>query len=227
MVAAGHVWFWQTPSWNWAELWALLILLVVSLVPLEVPTKASEKSEASERKTAFLFVALLNGRDGRWSTSKAGAVLWTYAVWFAFLTILLHTNGEGLKDAILDQQYLVLMGMPIAAAVVAKGLTQNKVESGVLKSKPPDGVETNLMRGVGQLVGNDEGQPDLLDFQYFGFNLLLLGYFFTRFLGHQDLGLPTLPDTLVALSGVSAAGYLGKKGLEKDPATSGKQAGSG
>jgi hypothetical protein len=210
---SSHVWFWQTPSWNWAELWALLVLLALSSVPIEVPKKAAE---GSGKKTAGLFVALLNGRDGRWSTSKAGAVLWTYAVWFVFIATLLHTNGKGVEHAILKQQYLVLMGIPIAAAVVAKGLTQSKVESGKIATKAPDGIETKTADGIGQLVTDDSGQPDLLDFQYFGFNLILLGYFFTRFLGHQDLGLPDLPDSLVALSGVSAAGYLGKKGLQRD-----------
>lgn len=219
MVAtAGHFWFWQTPSWNWAELWALLVLLVVSLVPVEVEKKASEKGQGGATKPTVLLVALLNGRDGRWSTSKASAVLWTYAVWFAFIAILLHTNGKGVEHAVLKQQYLVLMGLPVAAAVVAKGITQNKVERGKVATKAKNGTETNLVSGVGQLVSDDSGQPDLLDFQYFGFNLILLGYFFTRFLGHQALGLPDLPDSLVALSGVSAAGYLGKKGLEQDTA---------
>jgi hypothetical protein len=226
MVAASHVWFWQTPSWNWAELWALLVLLAISLIPLEVPKKASDRTANGERKSAVLFVALINGRDGRWSTSKTAAVLWTYAVWFAFITILLHTNGKGLEHAVLKQQYLVLMGLPVAAAVIAKGLTQSKVESGML-AKPTDGVETSVVRGIGQLVSDDEGQPDLLDFQYFGFNLLLLGYFFTRFLGNQAFGLPELPDSLVALSGVSAAGYLGKKGLERNSQPARAGAGSG
>ena len=216
MTLAGHVWFWQTPSWNWAEVWALLILLALSVVPWDVPRKRSELREGKATKRAPLFVALLNGKDGRWSTSKTSALLWTYAVWFAFITILLHTNGKGLEHAVLKQQYLLLLGAPVAAAVIAKGITQSKVESGVLRHKEPDGTETNVAAGVGQLVANDVGQPDLLDFQYFGFTLLLLAYFFTRFLGNQALGLPELPDTLVALSGVSVTGYLGKKGLEKD-----------
>jgi hypothetical protein len=86
-VAASHVWPWQTPSWNWAELWALAVLLVVSLIPLQVPRKRLEASGGRPTTTAALFVVLLNGKDGRWSTSKASAVLWTYAVWFAFLAI--------------------------------------------------------------------------------------------------------------------------------------------
>jgi hypothetical protein len=216
IVAAEHVWFWQTPSWNWAELWALAILLIVSFVPVDVETKTEEKVERGTTKRTVLLVALVNGRDGRWSTSKTSAILWTYAVWFAFITILLHTNGQGLSGAVLHQQYLVLMGLPVAAAVVAKGMTQSKVESGKLATKLNNGTETNVASGLGQLVSDDSGQPDLLDFQYFGFNVILLGYFFTRFLGNQSLGLPDLPDTLVALSGVSAAGYLGKKGLEQD-----------
>jgi len=213
LVATSHVWFWQTPSWNWAELWALVVVVGVAAIRFSVPKKAGE---GTGNKTAPLFFGLVNGRDGRWSTSKTSAVLWTWSVWFAFITILLHTDGKGVEHQILKQQYLVLMGMPVAAAVVAKGITQNKVDSGKIKTKAPDGVETNPVQGVAQLVTNDMGQPDLLDFQYFGFNLILLLYFFTRFLGHQDLGLPNLPDSLVALSGVSAAGYLGKKGLQQD-----------
>jgi IPT/TIG domain len=216
MVGASHVYFWQTPSWNWAEFWALLILLAVSLVPIEVPRKRREVEGNRITKRAALIAGLLNGRDGRWSTSKASTVLWTYAVWFAFITILLHTNGKGLEHAVLKQQYLLLLGIPIGTAVVAKGITQSKVDSGKVSTKQPDGVETKVLNGIGQLVANDQGQPDLLDFQYFGFNLILLGYFFTKFLGNEAFGLPELPETLVALSGVSAAGYVGKKGVQQE-----------
>lgn len=210
LATASHIWFWQTPSYNWAELWSLLVLLVVSILPIRVTNADGTQT------TMVLFVALVNGTDGRWSTSKTSAVLWTYAVWFAFLAILLHTNGKGLEHEILEQQYLVLMGVPVGAAVVAKGIVQGKVDRGELTKdiKPP---EKSVLAGLSQLITNDKGAPDMLDFQYFGFNLILLAYFFTRFLGHQGFGLPHLPDSLVALSGVTAAGYLGKKGLERDP----------
>jgi hypothetical protein len=216
VASAQHLWFWQTPSWNWSEIWALLVLLAMSSMPIDVPKKRSEASDGSDTKRAPLLTALINGQDGRWSTSKASAVLWTYAVWFAFITILLHTNAKGIENAVLKQQYLLLLGLPVGAAVVAKGITQSKVEAGKIATKQPDGVETNALRGISQLITNDSRQPDLLDFQYFGFNFILLAYFFTRFLGHQSLGLPELPDSLVALSGISAAGYLSKKGLQQD-----------
>jgi IPT/TIG domain len=220
VLAAAHALFWQTPSWNWAEFWALLVLLGVSLFPIRVPKKRSELNGSNgATKWGVVFVSLVNGKDGRWSTSKTSAVLWTYAVWFAFLTILLHTNGKGLEHAILKQQYLVLLGVPVASAVIAKGFTQSKVESGKLATKAPDGVETDVVSGLGQLVADDTGQPALADFQYFGFNVLLLAYFFVRFLGDQAAGLPDLPDSLVALTGVSAAGYVAKKGVTDDTTT--------
>jgi hypothetical protein len=167
------------------------------------------------RRNASVVLGLVNGRDGRWSTSKTSMLLWTYAIWFAFLTILLHTNGAGLERMVFHSQYLVLLGIPAAAAVIAKGFTQSKVETGRIVSKPEQAPETNLLSGIGQLVSDDSGAPDLLDFQYFGFNLILLAYFFTRFLGHAT-GLPLLPDSLVGLSGVSGASYVAKKGLEQD-----------
>lgn len=217
-VASAHIWFWQTPTWNWAEAWALLVLLLVSLFPLKVDQKGDPHRRGGEKVPTTLLVAVLNGRDGRWSTSKASALFWTYAVWFAFLTIMLHTNGKGIAHAMLKEQYLALMGLPVAAAVAAKGLTQSKVASGQLPTKAGGGAETNPAKGLGQLVSDDFGRPDLLDFQYFGFNLILLGYFFSRFLGHQSAGLPHLPPSLVALAGVSVAGYLGKKGLQTQTA---------
>lgn len=67
---------------------------------------------------------------------------------------------------------------------------------------------------------DDTGSADLLDSQYFLFNLVLLGYFVASFfhiaepkVGSTDIILPALPGSLLALAGVSAATYLGKKGL--------------
>lgn len=208
IVASGHVWFWQHPSWHWAELWALVIVLLPSLVAVLARWMFG-------RPNVGFVVGLINGRDGRWSTSKASMLLWTYTIWFAFVTILLHTGGVGLRHMVLHSQYLVLLGVPAATAVIAKGFTQSKVDAGRILTKPERGPETNLLTGIGQIVSDDSGQPDLLDFQYIGFTLVLLAYFFTRFLGHAT-GLPTLPASLVGLSGVSGAGYVAKKGVQRD-----------
>jgi hypothetical protein len=199
-------------SWGEAEAWAVAFLLVPSAVSFFLV-------RVLRRRKGRFFTALINGRDGRWSTSKAGYLFWTYALLFAFLTILLHTGGEGLDDLELSEQYLLLLGLPGAAALGAKGLTQSNVDSGKVTTKPakPNDPETNPATGIGQLFSNDSGNADLMDSQYLAFNLLLLGYFLTQFLAAESTTLPTLPDTLVGLAGVSAASYLGKKGLENDP----------
>src|SRR5690348_7068996 len=131
MIVASSFWFWDKPSWGWAEFWALLILLVPSLLirvtymTVADPGPAGKPSE--KRKQPFAL-ALVNGADNRWSTSKASVVIWTYAVLFAFVAILLHTRGHGLTDLKLSDQYLLLLGIPTGAAVAAKAITQDKVD---------------------------------------------------------------------------------------------------
>jgi hypothetical protein len=196
-VVAASYWFWNRPSWGWAEVWALLFLLGPSLA---LPAGG----------TRFLL-SLINGTDNRWSTSKASALLWTYAVLFAFLAILLHTRGHGLDNLKLSDQYLLLLGIPAATAVSAKAITQSKVANGDLVK--PLAAKPAGVSGVGQLFSADDGRADLLDSQYFAFSLVLLLYFLLQFLTGESTVLPKLPDTLVGLTGVSAVGYVAKKGV--------------
>lgn len=70
--------------------------------------------------------------------------------------------------------------------------------------------------GLAEIVTDDNGNADLLDFQYFGFNLVTLAYFVVEFLTHPGSGLPDLPPTLISLAGISAAAYTTKKALETD-----------
>jgi hypothetical protein len=167
------------------------------------------------RKNPRPFVDLISGADGRWSTSKAGVLLWTGAIWFAFLAILFHTQGDGIKGAVLKGEYFVVLGIPAATALAAAGITTNKLNQGET-DKPQQPANGNPISGVAEIVSDDSGRTDLLDFQYFGFNLILLGFFFLQFFGHPGAGLPDLPDTLLGLSGVAAATYVGKKGLTTD-----------
>jgi hypothetical protein len=180
---------------------------------------------------------LIVGADGRVSTSKVQAALWTGALLYAFLYVLLagwHVwtrpetprlkaleNGlEQLLQHPLQGEYVVLLGIPVAAAIAAKALVSGKILSGSMV-KPPS-TDEGVVAGVAETVSNDEGSGDLLDFQYAAFNVILLLYFFAEFLGKTSAspasGLPSLPPTLLALSGVSAATYLAKKSLEKGTA---------
>ncbi len=182
---------------------------------------------------------LVIGSDNRASTSKLQASLWTVAVLFA-LTYLLFLGrsigcGEGANRSAskcaaarsfdfdqtiaepLQAEYFVLLGFPLAAALGAKALTTSKIAGGaVTKDKLPKEQEGTITQGLEEVVSNDHGEIDLLDFQYFAFNLLTLGFFFVEFLTDPGEGLPDLPTTLIALAGLSAATYTTKKALQTD-----------
>lgn len=73
----------------------------------------------------------------------------------------------------------------------------------------PDAAGTNLA----QLVQNDSGGTDLGDVQYLLFNIVALAFFYGEMLRVPQAGLPTIPDVLVGLTSVAAAGFVGKKAL--------------
>jgi hypothetical protein len=159
------------------------------------------------------LLGIIIGHDGRVSTSKLQVALWTYAVFFSLLLLLFHPQGldRFIKDG-LQAEYLVLLGSPAAAAILAKTFTTTKVQEGTIP-KPEAEEDPGLVDGITQAVSNDEGRADLFDFQYFLFNVVALSYFFWNFLPDPQDGLPDLPETLVALTGLAAAGYATKKGL--------------
>jgi hypothetical protein len=190
-----------------------------------------DSAVVAERRSGLR--GLIVGADGRVSTSKLQAALWTVALLYAFVYLLLAgwhiwdrpqtPRMDLLRDGFarlvqhpLQPEYLVLLGIPLGAALAAKALIQNKVVAGTLTKTP--GTSEGVLQGIGEVVSNDTGSTDLLDTQYAAFNLITLVYFFSAFLGttvsDPRLGLPSLPATLLALSGVSAATYVTKKSLE-------------
>jgi hypothetical protein len=199
-------------------------------------------TERSVRKRRRGVKALVIGADGRTSTSKVQAVLWTFAVWYAFVVILLIGRSFGCdQEALSEEQqsscteasenritfaqlvgrelqadYYVLLGFPLGVAVAAKALTTNKVATGTITKTPNEPGSEGVVEGLRETISNDRGETDLLDFQYFAFNLLTLAFFFTEFLTNPQQGLPDLPATLIGLSGLSAAAYTTRKALETD-----------
>lgn len=147
--------------------------------------------------------ALVIGSDGRASTSKAQVVMWTFAVFYALLFLLVWGRSSGCDELQQDNAqceqaaeargafdrvvnnplqpaYYVLLGFPLAAAVTAKALTTGKVAAGALQ-KTADGGP-GVAKGIGEVVSNDAGEADLVDFQYFAFNLVTLAFFAVQFL---------------------------------------------
>jgi hypothetical protein len=153
------------------------------------------------------------GVDKRVSTSKTVAVVWTYAVASALLSVVFakwwgHPHAYSFQvNAGLQAGYALLIGGPLGAAIVAKRVVSSQVAKGQSKPAATDGAK------VSDLVNNDSGGTDLGDLQYVLFNAVALTFFFGELLSSPQLGLPTIPNVLLGLTSVSTVGYLGKKAL--------------
>lgn len=189
---------------------------VTTSLPPATPPPATTTSTPQESKRGMW--TLIIGKDRRWSTSRFQATVWTYVIGFALVSLLFYPDAFQATFNNFQTEYLILLGSPVAAAVLAARFTTDKVDDGtvVKSSVPPDQTQTGPAQAAA-LIANDEGRADVFDFQYICFNLITLIYFFSRFLPNPQNGLPDLPETLVALTGVSAAGYATKKYLEVDP----------
>jgi hypothetical protein len=164
--------------------------------------------------------ALFLGVDNRTSTSKLQALLWTYAILWALISLLVGVGPEEFAEIIdedVRDEYFLLLGGPYLVAIAAKAKTTQDVskarEERHIDPKPeksPDAPSGPRERLV-EVVTKDDGSVDLGDFQYFAFTLVSLIYFAWAFIASPDQGLPEIPGTLLVLTGVSQAAYLGKK----------------
>ena len=194
--------------------------------------------------SSFMATVII-GDDGRTSTSKTFILMWTLLVAWALVVLLIagdlisthaclagagstaahrcHADPVALLQvgwrhflsAGLSGGYLVLLGVPATAGVAAKGITQNQVQNGggVKIPKPPG--SSNFVHRVAEIFCDDDNTTDLGDFQYLIFNLITAVYFVSQFLSPRGDGLPAIPDTLLGLTSVSAALYVGKKAVTR------------
>jgi hypothetical protein len=209
----------------WVYPVVLIGLLVVSyLLHRLVVDVAAEGTPAKQYGMAALFI----GVDGRTSTSKLQAVLWTYAILWALISVLVGAGAEEFAESIgseVRDEYFLLLGGPYLVAIAAKAKTTHDVskasEEGRAdpKGPKPSDAPSRPRQLLAEVVTKDDGSVDLGDFQYFAFTLVSLTYFAWAFIASPDEGLPEIPGTLLVLTGVSQAAYLGKKVLlEPSPA---------
>lgn len=120
----------------------------------------------------------------------------------------------------LSGTYLALLGVPASAAVAAKAITQSKNASGAApKVTASADQDAGAAARVAQIFSADDGTTDIGDFQYMIFNLVTAVYFVAEFVRPSTQGLPIIPDTLLGLTGVSAALYVGKKAATSNQPT--------
>ena len=114
--------------------------------------------------------------------------------------------SKGLIDRLsLQRQLPAPARWPVRSRRACKGHHKLAAENGDAKPSGTPDPHT-------QLTSNGQGQTDIGDFQYGAFNLVALTFLLVHFIPKVSAGLPTMPDSLVGLTSVSALIYVGKKG---------------
>lgn len=179
--------------WTLIVSWALIALLIAGkLIHMHGCVTPSEPIRAAE------------------ACKKKGDEVGLLQVgWLHFL----HTGLSG--------SYLVLLGVPAAAGVAAKGITVHEAAGAGFKT-PNTNPGRNPFARISEIFSADDGTTDIGDFQYMIFNLVTAVYFVVQFVHPDGSGLPTMPDTLLGLTSVSAGLYVGKKAVSRSqPAVTG------
>ncbi len=155
------------------------------------------------------------GKDRRASSSKLQFLLWTAVVGFsyaaAFATYAARASqGQWDFHIVIPPALIAAMGLSTATLVGAKAITTSQVASGsVAKENAPAPDHSGLVRG-------DSGDPDFAKAQMLGWTLIALVTYAVRMYAFLEkppavAALPDLDESLVFLSGIGQAAYLGKK----------------
>lgn len=131
---------------------------------------------------------------------------------------LLQIGWRHFLNAGLLGSYLVLLGIPASAGIAAKAITQSRAISspGSKTEAKASGGKNGLLPRLAEIFSADDGTTDIGDFQYVIFNLITAVYFVSKFVKPVGTGLPAIPDTLLGLTSVSAALYVGKKAVTRN-----------
>ncbi len=190
---------------------ALLLAAIAALILWIVLAVLSFAKRESGRLTGMLI-----GQDGRFSTSYFQAWVWTVVVVWAFLffVLLAAIGGPALDlggDSLIsvNPDYLLLLGGPYAALLIAMQIDQSKVAAGELQKVTAS--ETT----VTDLYSTDSGRTDLVDTQYLLFNAVALVFFFGAMIADHR-ALPDIPDQLIVLTSGAALGYVAGKAIKRN-----------
>lgn len=168
------------------------------------------------RRGGGIFSPLI-GADGRASTSLTQIGLWTVLIsgGVAYLLGLTIFDASRTVENVLPPRiwddYLILLGGPFSAGVLAKGIVTYKVREGTLQKSEPQAAS------VQQLAQGDNGEPDLVDSQYLLFNVIAMAYYVANVF--SDGSMPVIPGFLLAITSGTAALYVANKAAARNAPT--------
>jgi len=182
--------------------------------------------EPARQSTRGFLGRLIGGTDGRASTSKFQALVWTLITLFGFVEVFCEhvLLGDPGYVSEIPANLFAAMGFSMTTMIAAKGITVSYLNQGRvnqqtsaptvmpnLVGKPP--AKPGATPKLGGLGTNDVGEPDLSKIQMLAFTLIAVAVYLTRLAvqEHSSPQLPELDPTLMVLMGLSQGAYLGKK----------------
>jgi len=217
-----------------AAMWTTAVLIALGLWAIDL-------SAGERRSTAkYGYFDPILGVDGRVSTSKTIMLVWTFelAAALIFLGAIVGWNGDGSSKAVGMvfgtgdwNAYMLLLGGPFAAAVIAKGITSSRTGADSSAKTPtadaaPSVTTTNSTGAHAtpkDVLQNDDGSVSLPDTQYTIFSLVAMLYFLVALIGNvvnyaahtsvTHIGLPAIPSALLGLTSLGALTYVGNKAV--------------
>ena len=192
--------------------WAAALRVGVPFGQAFAYTFAWKKPAPVEGQPSPTSRGLLLGTDNRVSTSKTTAALWTLVVLYFIATQALiagYAPSNYFNNLVqtISLLYLVFLGGPFAAAVLAKVTVSTQTATGQLQKSTADSPQ------LADVFSDDDGNTDLVDVQYLVFNLLVAIIVLLQFIHAPGYGAPPVPDFLAILTGGSAATYVANKAL--------------
>lgn len=200
----------------------VLFLVIASLVTLTTP---------NPRSRGRWLLLLVEGADGRLSTSKFQWFAWTSVIAGTYCAVFVARALVGHTDPInqIPNNVLLALGFSTTTMAAAKGITTSYVAQGrVLKEPSPAAANSQNASMAGGLLTDDAGITDLSKVQLLTFTLIALAvyvYSVDASLGKiladtkavLPPGIPDIDSSLMVLMGLSQGGYLGKKLTSASP----------
>ncbi|MGH9761014.1 MAG: IPT/TIG domain-containing protein, partial [Blastocatellia bacterium] len=161
---------------------------------------------------------IVEGADGRPSTSKLQFWAWTIVALFSYVALyasrVLDAHDTSYIDSI-PHNLLIAMGLSIGTATAAKTITAAYVQAGKI-AKTQVGSNERLFSS---LFVDDSGVPDLSKMQVLAWTvigiamyLITVGYSIgSMHITHHVESLPDIDPALMVLMGLGQGAYLGKK----------------
>lgn len=138
--------------------WAALVFLSIALVVIMVALDFVAVRAAPKNRRKYGWVNAVLGSDGRVSTSKTQMFLWTVAIvaallYLAGIVIFRVGHDQGILDKTDWNDYLILLGGPFAAGILAKLAVMTKLDNGTIQKSLTEAASTSASGGEAAAPG--------------------------------------------------------------------------